>query len=154
MPALAAAAAAAADPACSDVRACIAFPAWMHNYLAALHPRLAGCSGFDLVKLVRSLADLGYKPARPFLADFAAAVEVSECVFLLGGGGWVAFGSCCYCCDEPCRALCHGLRAQLARRDSAAAIDGVLRVQRATLGVLDGAFLTRSCCCYQPCTGD
>jgi hypothetical protein len=48
----------------------------MHHYLAALHPRLQGCSGFDLVKVARSLADLGYNPARPFLADFAAAVEV------------------------------------------------------------------------------
>lgn len=60
----------------SDVRACIAFPAWMHNYLAALHPRLAGVGGFDLVKLARCLADLGYKPGRPFLTDLAAAVEV------------------------------------------------------------------------------
>jgi hypothetical protein len=82
--AAATAAAAAATPgharAPSDVRACFAFPAWMHNYLAALHPRLQGCSGFELVKLARSLADLGYKPARPFLADFAAAVEVRYAV--------------------------------------------------------------------------
>lgn len=62
--------------ACRDVKACIAFPAWMHNYLATVREKLPTFSGFDLTKLIRSLADLGYKPARPFLNEFAAAAEV------------------------------------------------------------------------------
>ncbi|KAF8064679.1 pitC [Scenedesmus sp. PABB004] len=58
-----------------EVKSCIAFPAWAHNYVAALRPRLPAASGFDLVKLAASLAALGYKPPRPFLNDLAAAVE-------------------------------------------------------------------------------
>lgn len=67
----------------------------MHNLLAALRTRLPGCSGFDLAKLLRALADLGYMPARPFLAEFAAAVEVHNHALLLDqsdtcAAGWLA----------------------------------------------------------------
>jgi len=48
----------------------------MHNFLAAVKGKVLACSGYDLVKLLRCLADLGYKPARPFLAEVAAAIEV------------------------------------------------------------------------------
>lgn len=63
---------------CSDVRSCIAFPAWTHNLLAALSPRLDELSVFDSVKLVMTINDLGYKPARHFLNQLATAMEVSE----------------------------------------------------------------------------
>jgi hypothetical protein len=48
----------------------------MHNFLAAVRGKVLACSGYDLVKLLRCLGDLGYKPARPFLAEVAAAIEV------------------------------------------------------------------------------
>lgn len=63
---------------CSDIHSCIAFPAWMHNYTAALSPHLEDLSGFELVKLVLGFSMLGYKPSWSFLNAVAAALEVSE----------------------------------------------------------------------------
>lgn len=89
---------------CSDVKGCIAFPAWMHNYLAAVHSKLTSCSGFDLVRMVKSLADLGYMPARPFLNEFAAAVEVRLMYSFSGAAlAWLCYGGLAGFCWASCR---------------------------------------------------
>lgn len=60
----------------SDVKQCIAFPAWMSHFAAAARPRLAQLSAYDAARLLDCLAELGHRPDREFMAAWCSAMEV------------------------------------------------------------------------------
>ncbi|KIZ05351.1 hypothetical protein MNEG_2613, partial [Monoraphidium neglectum] len=58
-----------------DVKQCIAFPAWMSLYMAAMRPRLAQCGAYDASRLLDCLAELGHRPDREFMAAWCACMQ-------------------------------------------------------------------------------
>lgn len=77
------------------MRQCIAFPAWMACFAAALRPKLPQCGGPEAARLLECLAELGHRPDREFLAAWCACVQVSSSergadlfLLLVGGGCW------------------------------------------------------------------